>query len=68
MVRFPTVDRMINVDQQSGWECPKCGKVNAPQVAACDHKPLVMVNAGICFLGDDNEPVKGGELTVITRG
>ena len=20
-----------------GWECPKCGKVNAPHVDACDH-------------------------------
>ena len=24
---------------QFGWECPRCGQVNAPQVLKCDCKP-----------------------------
>ena len=61
-------DRMIKsrTNQLSGWICPQCGKANAPCVMSCDHKPVVMVNAGICFLGSDDEPVQAGHLHVIS--
>jgi len=25
-----------NQQQNKGWECPKCGKINAPHVNQCD--------------------------------
>lgn len=29
-----------------GWECPQCGKVNAPWVAWCDHYTPVGISTG----------------------
>jgi hypothetical protein len=37
-----TTDNSVKATMPTGWVCPKCGRVNAPWVAACDCKAQIV--------------------------
>ena len=57
-------NRMVSTNQPSGWECPKCGKANAPSVSVCNHMPVVCLNGGIAFLGGADKPLESGHMEI----
>jgi len=47
-----------NENDNKGWECPKCGKVNAPHVNQCDCvKDKIQENGRYVPLADDGRQI-----------
>jgi hypothetical protein len=65
MITTAPSDRMITINQPSGWICPVCGKSCAPTMRECNHMPLVTIS-GICFIGG-GEPLEKGDIEVHTK-
>jgi len=67
MINRTGTNRMININQPSGWVCPVCGRANAPNVKECNHMPTVTISGGVCFLGDNTTPIAQSDCEVHTK-
>ena len=57
---------MIRGGDRMGWQCPGCGKVNSPDVKACDHLANISIHVPFFAVIGDGE--KGQQpIAVINR-